>query len=82
MIKSKMNKLKTIKRPKKKHIIYVGKLVKPVNRVSRANTKPVNWVMDSIEIIICFLIYFLFNYMITKIDNCEIKHQPNTKMIF
>ena len=36
MMKSKKNKLKTIKRPKtkKKHIIYVGKLVKLVNKVS------------------------------------------------
>jgi len=36
MIKIKINKLKTIKRPKtkKKHIILVGKLVKPINRVS------------------------------------------------
>jgi hypothetical protein len=29
-----------------------------------------------------FLIYFLFNYIITKIDDCEIKHQPNTEMFF
>ena len=35
MMKSKNNKLKTIKRPKKKkHILSVGKLVKPVNQVS------------------------------------------------
>jgi len=40
MIKSKKNKLKTIKRPKtkKKHILLVGKLIKSVNRVSRAST--------------------------------------------
>jgi len=40
MIKLKINKLKTIKRPKKtkKHIILVGKLIKPVNQVSRAST--------------------------------------------
>ena len=36
----KMNKLKIIKRPKtkKKHILSVGKLVKPVNRINRAST--------------------------------------------
>ena len=33
MMKSKKNKLKTTKR-KKKHIILVGKLAKPVNQVS------------------------------------------------
>jgi len=39
MMKSKGNKLKIIKRPKtKKNIISVGKLVKSVNRVNRANT--------------------------------------------
>jgi hypothetical protein len=40
MIKLKKNKLKTIKRPitKKKHIISVGKLIKPMNRVSHAST--------------------------------------------
>jgi len=37
MIQTKLNKLKTIKRQKKKHIISVGKLVKPVNQVSRAS---------------------------------------------
>jgi hypothetical protein len=26
--------------------------------------------------------YFLFNYMITKIDDCDIKHQLNTEMVF
>jgi hypothetical protein len=25
---------------------------------------------------------FLFNYMITNIDNCEIKHQLNTEIFF
>jgi hypothetical protein len=35
----KKNKLKTIKRPKKKkHIILVGKLIKPINRVSQTGT--------------------------------------------
>jgi len=36
----KKNKLKTIKRPKtkKKHIILVGKLIKPLNRVSQTGT--------------------------------------------
>ena len=69
-MKSKKNKLKIIKRQRKKHILSVGKLVKPVN-----------FVMDSTEIII-FFNYFLFNYMITKIDDCEIKYQSNIKMFF
>jgi hypothetical protein len=40
--------------------------------------------MDSTGIIICFFFqnYFLFNHIITKIDDCEIKHQPNTEMFF
>jgi hypothetical protein len=38
--------------------------------------------MNSNGIIICFFNYYLFNYMITKIDDCEIKYQPNTKMLF
>jgi len=25
---------------------------------------------------------FLFNYIMTKIDNCEIKHQPNINIFF
>ena len=39
--------------------------------------------MDSSGIIICFFFqnYFLFNYMIKKIGNHKIKHQPNTKML-
>jgi hypothetical protein len=39
-MKSKKNKLKTIKRSKtkKKHILSVDKLVKPVNRVNEAST--------------------------------------------
>ena len=69
-MKSKKNKLKIIKRQRKKHILSVGKLVKPVNCV-----------MDSTEIMI-FFNYFLFNYMITKIDDCEIKYQSNIKMFF
>jgi hypothetical protein len=32
--------------------------------------------MNSIKIIICFFLVFLFDYMIT--DDCEIKYQPNT----
>jgi len=38
--------------------------------------------MDPTRIIIFFQNYFLFNYMITKIDDCEIKHQPNIKVLF
>jgi hypothetical protein len=29
-----------------------------------------------------FLIFFLFNYMITKIDDCKIKRQINTEIFF
>jgi hypothetical protein len=36
-MKSKNNKLKTIKRQKKKHIISMSKLIKPVNQVSQAS---------------------------------------------
>jgi len=36
--------------------------------------------MDSIGIII--FLKFFFNYMITKIDNYEIKHQLNTDIFF
>ena len=37
--------------------------------------------MDSNEIIFFFKKnYLLFNYMTTKIDDCQIKHQPNIKM--
>jgi hypothetical protein len=32
--------------------------------------------MNSIKIIICFFLVFLFDYMIT--DDFEIKYQPNT----
>ena len=39
--------------------------------------------MNYTWIIICFLKnYILFYHMITKMDDCEIKHQPNTKMFF
>jgi len=42
-----------------------------------------NRVIDSSGIIICFFFqnYFLFNYMITKIDDHKIKHQLNTEML-
>jgi hypothetical protein len=40
--------------------------------------------MDSTGIIIFFFFktIFLFNYMITKIDDYEIKHQLNTEICF
>jgi hypothetical protein len=38
--------------------------------------------MDPTRIIIFFQNNFLFNYIITKIDNFEIKHQPNIKVLF
>jgi hypothetical protein len=41
-----------------------------------------NQVMDSTEIIIWFFNYFLFNYMVKKIDDRKIEHKPNTETFF
>jgi len=42
--------------------------------------KPVNGVMDTTGINNFFRNYCLFNYMIRKIDDRKIKHQPKTKI--
>jgi hypothetical protein len=39
--------------------------------------------MDSTNIIIyLFLNYFIFNYVIIKIDDRKVKHQSNTEIFF
>jgi hypothetical protein len=53
----------------------VSKLVKSMNRVTSANQ-----VMDSTKIIPCFFFqhHVLFNYLIIKLNDRKISHQPNT----
>jgi hypothetical protein len=58
----------------------VGKLAKSVNRITKASTPNLyglNWI-----IMFFFQKYVLFNYLIIKLDDRKIKHQPNTKMFF
>ena len=60
----------------------MGKLVKPVNWVTQVNTSNLQtgYIVNPIGInnLFFFLNYYLFNYIITKIDDCKIEHQTNT----
>jgi hypothetical protein len=59
-----------------KHIKSMGKHVKLMNRVAWAS-------MPNPGTIICFYYdYFLFNYMITKINDRKIKYQTNIKTFY
>jgi hypothetical protein len=61
-----MIKLKIIKRSKtkKKHILSVSKLIKPVNRISRVSKYE-----PHLDYNLFFENYFLFNYIIIKIND-------------
>ena len=58
----------------------MDKLVKSVNRITKASTPNLyglHWDYN-----VFFQKYVLFNYLIIKLDDRKIKHQPNTKMFF
>jgi len=62
----------------------MDKFVKPVNQITRASTSN-PWTELWTPLKLKFILkknYFLFNYMIIKINDCEIKHPLNAKMFF
>ena len=87
ILNDEIEKKKTIKRPKKKKSISYRWLnllnlwIKSVRQVHQTCELGYELYRDY-YLFFFFKTIFLFNYMITKIDDYEIKHQLNTEICF